>query len=75
MGQAWLVTLGFGLHPPFHESTFCAVSCEITSLAWKNLENCETCSLVGASPLGPMAGGEMGTACEPCALMAAQISL
>jgi len=44
----------------------CALSSEIMFLDWKNPENCEICNLTVASPLGPMAGGEMGTAHTSC---------
>lgn len=45
MGQTWLITLVFGLHPPFYESTLCALSSEIMSPAWKSLENCAICAV------------------------------
>lgn len=75
MGQSWLVTLVSGLHPLFYESTFCALSGKIMSLAWKSLENCEIRSLARASPLGPAAGGAMVSAHMPCTQAAARISL
>lgn len=69
------VTPGFGLHPPFYESTLCALSSKIMSLAWKSLEHCEICSLAGASPLSLVAGGVMGMAHMGCTQAAAWSSL